>query len=296
MTEYIIGVDAGGTKTTATAYDTSGNMQNTATGEFGNVTVDFDKGIENIKATIDALLKTQKGVCRFICLGCAGIETGDKKQRATDILSKYYKDIAVFCTNDALLALYSALEGKDGVLIIAGTGSIGYLKKDGCLYRCGGWGHLINDDGSGYSIGIKAIRSITDSFDNNKTETPLKKAVFEKLNIKELKELIAFVYASDKAQIASLVPTVEALANSGDEEAVKILEWAGDCLAKTAKTLIKLYMPQQNLIALSGSVIKKTALVNKRFREQISSLNPVITEKSFDPQKGGYYIYKEKKL
>jgi len=294
MENYLIGIDSGGTKTTAKAYSLTGELLDTAVSGFGNLTVDFEKGMDNICAAADALRERLPGECVFLCLGCAGIETGGKKAQARALLEARYG--SVYVTNDAELALNAALQGEDGVLVIAGTGSIGYAKKDGALHRFGGWGHLINDDGSGYSIAVRAVRYIAYSFDTGREDTPLKRAVFSHLGIGELRELIAFIYGSDKGGVASLVPVVERAASEGDPQAREILTWAGERLAWLAIPLCRQNGLSDPRIAVSGSVIRKTALVGEVFRKtlrrELHSFR--LEDGDFDPPKGGYFIYKSR--
>lgn len=294
MQDYIIGVDAGGTKTTAAAYSMSGVKLAEEEGGFGNTTVDFKQALSNVCKTVDSLIKRLDGTCLFICFGCAGIETGDLKPRAKEILTERYGKI-ITVTNDAMLALYAALQGKDGILIIAGTGSIGYLKKGKTLHRFGGWGHLINDDGSGYSVVMKAIRFITYSFDTQKPETPLKQAIFQKLGIAELRQLIDFTYHSTKGEIASLVPVIEQVADASDPQANEILEWAGERLAWLAVNLYRNNPMPAPKIAVSGSVILKTKRIRCAFEDTLNRELPDYTliASRFEPTCGGYYLWKE---
>lgn len=291
---YIVGIDAGGTKTTAAAYDSEGTLLCQVETGFGNVTVDFEEGMKNIKQAVNQIVEKQGKDIQKIVLGCAGVETGDKKAKVKDALEQQYGEI-IEVTNDAILALYAALKGEDGILIIAGTGSIGYLKRGAEVYRFGGWGHLINDDGSGYSIVIKAIRYIAYSFDVNNNDTPLKRAIFEKLKISELKELIQFVYDSSKGEIAALVPVIEQVANDGDMQAQSILSWAGERLAYLVIGLCRTYNIIKPQIALNGSVIRKTELVRLAFCDTLNCEldGYTIVNGDFDATKGGYYLVKE---
>lgn len=293
--QYIIGIDAGGTKTTAAAFDLNGTKIAEEKGAFGNVTVDFDAGVSHICETVGLLMERVDGECIYLCLGCAGIETGGHKERAAAIFKERYP-FPCFLTNDAMLGLYAALCGQDGILIIAGTGSIGYLKKDGALHRFGGWGHLINDDGSGYTIALKAIRFIAYSFDTNASETMLKKAVFAKLQITELRELIDFTYRSSKGEIAALVPAIEDCADKGDLQAQEILRWAGERLSMLAVGLCRQYEVSKPLVAVSGSILQKIPLVQKTFCTSLAREigGYTLTADPFDPTKGGYYIWQEK--
>lgn len=296
MDRYIIGIDSGGTKTTAKAFSLSGELLDTAVSGFGNLTVDFDKGMENICTAVDELKNRLTGECCFLCLGCAGIETGGKKELARQALTARYGDI-ISVTNDAMLGLYAALEGRDGVLVIAGTGSIGYLKKDGGLHRFGGWGHLINDDGSGYTIAMRAVRYIAYGFDTGHPDTPLKEAVFRHLQLTELRQLIDWVYRSSKGEIAALVPVVVQTALDGDPQAGEILAWAGERLAWLAIPLCRQNELANPNIAISGSVLRKIPMVNQVFqavlKREIGSYT--LYDNDFDPPKGGYYIWQEQK-
>lgn len=291
MNRYYIGVDAGGTKTTATAYNEDGEALLSKVGGFGNVTVDMDKGLSNIIETIGEVI-AELGEGAEIAVGIAGVETGNKKVIVQAELLKHYNN--VFVTNDAYLGLYAALKGQDGILIISGTGSIGYLKRGDEMKRFGGWGHLINDDGSGYSIAIKAIRYIAYSFDTNNSETALKRAIFAHLDITHLKQLIDFTYKSSKGEIASLAAVVAKTAEEGDYQSQSILSWAGERLAYLAIGLCNQYNIIKPRIALSGSIIRNVVRVKKSFTDTLNCelSGYTLIDEDFDPQIGGYYLLK----
>lgn len=294
MQNYIIGIDAGGTKTTACAFSMSGELLLTTTSSFGNVTLNFNEAIKNIRSAVDEIISSLGDGYSMIVLGGSGIETGDNKALVRFSLGECYQD-KVYVTNDAMLALYSALKGKNGILIIAGTGSIGYLKHGNQLHRFGGWGHLINDDGSGYSIVMKAIRYIAYSFDTNKSDTLLKTAIFEQLKITELRELVDFTYKATKGELASLVPTIVQVAIDGDEQAKSILRWAGERLAYLALGLCDQYNVIKPKIAISGSIIKKIDVVKDSFCHTLNSelTGYTLVDDDFNPARGGYYIAME---
>ncbi len=297
MEHYMISVDAGGTKTKACAYDKAGNLLQSKVTDFGNLSLDYDLAFEHIIKAVEGCIAAASAFdrkCAFVCIGAAGIETGNIKQRLKRDMEASLR-LPVYATNDAVLALYAALEGKDGVLVISGTGSIASCKWKGQVSRVGGWGHLINDDGGGYSIGAKAIRCITDNNDNDMPSTPLEVGMFNHLGIKELKELISFVYSHQKSDVAALVPVVERLAESGDKQSADILVWAGEQLAALVFQICHRYNIVTPLVGISGSVITKTRMTRMAFESALSARFTeyrIITCQN-DPAKGGYYIWLE---
>lgn len=291
---YCISVDAGGTKTKACAYDKAGNVLCSKTTDFGNLSLDYDLAHEHIIKAINGCMDALSGKCVFLCIGAAGIETGDYKARLKAELESIYR-VETFTTNDAVLGLYAALEGRDGVLVISGTGSIASCKWQGNISRVGGWGHLINDDGSGYSIGQQAIRRIMDNNDEDRPGTPLENGIYAHLGINNLRDLTQFVYSHQKSDIAALLPVVERLAENGDEQAADILIWAGEQLANLVFKICKRHGVAEPLIGISGSAITKTRMTRAAFEQAIANryTNYEIVACQNDPAKGGYYIWME---
>jgi N-acetylglucosamine kinase-like BadF-type ATPase len=294
MDGYIISVDAGGTKTKACAYSLIGALLCSQTAEFGNVSLDYDMAYIHIVKAVKNCIDLLGGKCIFVCVGAAGIETGDFKTRLKADLERSLR-IPVYCTNDAQLALYSALEGKDGVLVVSGTGSIATCKYRGETSRVGGWGHLINDDGSGYWIGSQAIRRITDNYDSDNLNTPLEVAIFSHLKIASLRELVSYVYSHQKSDIAALLPVVEALAENGDRQSADILIAAGERLANLVFQICARHHLTKPRIAISGGVITKTRMTRMAFEQAIAAhyQKYQIVQTKNDPAKGGYYIWLE---
>ena len=145
--KYILGVDGGGTKTEAIAYDLEGNILSKGLSSFGNLLINTEKALENIKDAITQCTKELKiNECIHIYLGIAGVSAGDNKEKVKKYIVENF-NCKTTVVNDAELALSALLKGKDGFLTIAGTGSIciGHYKNK--KVRVGGWGHILGDEG-----------------------------------------------------------------------------------------------------------------------------------------------------
>ncbi|MEJ9181424.1 BadF/BadG/BcrA/BcrD ATPase family protein, partial [Bacillus thuringiensis] len=170
--KYMIGVDGGGTKTEAIAFDQNGNEVVRGTSRFGNVLIDFDQALLHI---MEAINQCQKNLinehCVCICLGLAGISGANTNELTLRLKKKYGTKIEIF--NDAMIAHAAALKGKDGILTIGGTGAICIGKKGEVYQYSGGWGHILGDEGSGYWIALQALKKMTIQFDQGISLCPL---------------------------------------------------------------------------------------------------------------------------
>ena len=167
--KYVIGIDGGGTKTAAVVCDLEGSIHAEAHAGTSNA---LNIGFENAAQTILDLIEE----CRHT-IGCSISQFGSHRRRpcrdGTRVQIGWYGihvekmaaargwDTAnLSIETDARIALEGAFGGKPGIVIIAGTGSL-IVAKDarGIIHRAGGWGRIIGDGGSGYSIGRDGITS-----------------------------------------------------------------------------------------------------------------------------------------
>ncbi|MBC2399233.1 N-acetylglucosamine kinase [Clostridium tetanomorphum] len=294
--KYVIGVDGGGTKTEAVAYDLNGGKVASSLKGFGNLVNGKEEALENIIESIEELINDLgKENFEGLYLGVAGSEVGDNaKLIESEIKDKLLLDSVVM--NDGELALRSTLKGDDGILTIAGTGSIAFGINKDKYARCGGWGHLLGDEGSGYKIAIEAIKRMIYEEDNSLEKSVLSKAIMEKLKISSVSQITDFVYSSTKDDISSLTPIVSKLGEEGDKIAKEILLEEGIALAKSTENVYKKLKFDGCSIGLVGGVIKKSIIVRQAFEEYLKEhigVNAFVDEE-VSPAKGAYYIYKRK--
>lgn len=291
---YIIGVDGGGTKTEAVAYDLDGNVLKTSLKGFANLLNNKEEALNNIHDSIKELVDEygQENL-KGLYLGIAGSEAGDNEQLIKEVADRFFKDSVVM--NDGELALRAMLKGEDGILTIAGTGSISFGVNKDKRFRCGGWGHLLGDEGSAYKISIDAIKHMIFVKENRLPKTEFIKAIMNEIGIDSEDDVIGFVYSSTKDEVAKVAPVVSKFAENGDRVAIEIMEKEGLALAKTTENTFKGLGFESCSIGLVGGVIRKSKIVRDVFESYLlKNINVVeFVESQVSAAKGAYYIYKK---
>jgi N-acetylglucosamine kinase-like BadF-type ATPase len=226
---WLIGIDGGGTKTVACAADLSGRLlARTEKGAANYHIIGLPAFAALVAGIIDDLAGAaglDRADLALVSLGLAGADR-DRDRRS---LLGALPDLGCPClvNSDALVALAAGLGDRgEGVVLIAGTGSIAYGRtRGGDIIRAGGWGHLVGDEGSGYDIGRQAIARGLKAAEGRDIPSPLLDRIIARLGVADIAGLIAFVYspAAAKADIAALAATVADAAEEGDELAAAIL-------------------------------------------------------------------------
>lgn len=259
---YIIGMDCGGTKITAQAFDLDGRYLSQAVGGFGNLVIDYQSGLANIYDTFLSLTQQFSDSCVLLVLGVAGIQSGNLGGK----LAKDLKTLKVpfrFFT-DAQLAYLSHFSDRTGILMIAGTGSVAISHYQQQWKRVGGWGHLLGDEGSGYWIGVEAVKQVLKEIDSDIKNSSFACALYQHFQAKTVYELTSAFYKANKTQIAELA-TVISILSKEEHKAVSILEKAGQELAKQTLMLAKNMGVKSVPVLISGSVLTKNKLVSRAY-------------------------------
>lgn len=294
MEDYIVGVDSGGTSTVADAYDLDGNLLMNAKAGFGNLLMDQKVGLENIEYAVEEILSSLGYQnCKLIVFGIAGIDSGNFKHIIQDTFLKY--KVKCIFLNDAWLAYYALLNGKDGCLIISGTGSIAIGQNQKNKKRVGGWGNILGDEGSGFDIAKRLVKDVLNSYDNNQSLTILEQKLLDELSLRSPFELVEFVYSSSKDQVAQISLFVSEEAANNNNQAINILKKAGKNLGEQAIKLLKKLAIKDNVkVAVTGNVLIKNNLVYETFKDTVSASfeECVFIRKDISNTLGAFYYFK----
>lgn len=269
----LIGVDCGGTHIVGQRFDTTNTMVRSVTGGPGNVVLDRQLAITNLTKVIDTL--TENDHADLILIGIAGIETAGGSDAIENEFSVRYQ-CKVIVISDAKLALLNGLQGQDGAMVIAGTGSIIYGRQNGAFMRVGGWGPQLGDEGSAFDIAKAGMKAILTSADHGKKH-PLQEPLFEALNAETIAEAVANFYAQDRKTNAKLAIVIADAADSGDLTAQQVITSCAQELATQALTIQgRFQQPAPKLIALSGSVLQHNKRFQTAFRQAIHTADAQI--------------------
>lgn len=284
--QYVVGVDGGGTKTTAAVVgEDLGPVASATTGPANQRSVGMDTASANIAGAIreavraaDISLEDVSGIC--MCL--AGFDTDlDLPVPHRAIKALEYGGVTIL-ENDVVGAWAGATEGNPGLVVIAGTGSTALgMNTHGDLWRTDGWDYILGDSGSGYWIGREGIRTAMKSLDGRLPPTrlcPELKAAFVVDSAEEMRRLVDST-TFGKVEIASFASHVSRAADAGDGAAQGILAAAGRDLADQATAIIHMLGMESDRFTVGtvGSVFKATPWVTDPFRRGISQVAPHAT-------------------
>ncbi len=143
--------------------------------------------------------------------------------------------------HDTMAALQAGTRGKPGIIVISGTGCVAAgVNSDGQYARAGGWGYMIDDEGSAYDIGRKALRSAFRMVDGRAPKTKLAGVLKREFRVRTLEDALNRIYSNGLGVngVAALTPAVSRLAPT-DEVSRGILRSAAVSLAELTYVVAK---------------------------------------------------------
>jgi N-acetylglucosamine kinase-like BadF-type ATPase len=271
----ILGLDGGGSKTLALLADATGRVLGRGTSGSSNYQ---NIGAEAAWAALDGAIAAAfadagrpPDPLAAVCLGLAGVDRPEDRTLFEGWAAERFGGAATIIANDAEIVLAAGTPDDWGVAVISGTGSIVFGRhatRAGAMARAGGWGHILGDEGSGYAIGIAALRAVMCAFDGRGPQTALTAAVLAHWGLSAPPDLVGRVYREEigATDIAGLARLVDAAAGAGDPVARGILRDAGRDLAITVEAVVRqLDLAAPTPCALAGGVVVHGAQARAAF-------------------------------
>jgi len=287
--KYVIGVDGGGTKTIAALADLNLKILKIAkTGPSNLRNVGRDQAVLNISKAILKVIKEIKEKNIFsIFIALAAVEEEFKSEKGKikkeifknpkilNVLKSSEPSRRIEIVSDQIAAFRSGTDEKDGLVLIAGTGSVCHGWREKKEVKTGGWGWA-NDEGSGFWAGQKGYQAIFKELDGRGKKTKITKLLFKEWHLERKEDLMKKIYGSDSIRNISLISkTVDKAAQMQDKVARKILEEAREELSILAISVIKRlnFQNKKFPLVLIGAMFKSKIILNK-FKKEIKKFAP----------------------
>lgn len=263
----VIGLDIGGTKThglllrngvpAAEAVAGSANVQN----------VSAEQAAANLAEIFTAL---DAGPVDRVIAGSGGIDTDDDAAALRALIAPYVPGAAVDVIHDTRLIL-AAGEAPAGIAVIAGTGSVAWgLNPAGQEARCGGWGYLLGDEGSGYWVAREAVRHTLRIFNLGQEPDALAAAVMRACAVAEPVQLISLFHSRETGRRywAGKAGVVFDAALQGNSAAVEIVASASRHLAGLAADTARL-LGIDGPVVVGGGLGMHQPLLQEQLRQDL---------------------------
>jgi N-acetylglucosamine kinase-like BadF-type ATPase len=277
---HVLGIDAGATKTVCLLADDQGHVLAEARGPGANLAVDEELRVEKVLHGV--MEEASRGLHEptvAVCLGMAGVDRPEDGRMARTIMRRLgYRD-RVLVVNDALLALVAGVPRGPGIVVIAGTGAIVYGRNARNLAaRASGWGHLLDDEGSGYWIGVRALKAVMREADGRGPATELTPRILAHFGVAAASDLVHVVYYRDlsRQEIAALSLLVQQSHDAGDATACEILGAAASELAAAARSVTGRLGLQNEAFSyvLAGGVFRVVPSLARSLTERLLAAAP----------------------
>ncbi len=270
MSAVVLGIDGGGTRTRASIVNENRILAFAESGSIKRLRVGAVVAEQNLRALLAEVFK-QAGVSTLpaACAGVASATMPGVREWITAVFADFSIERSEV-VGDEVIALDSAFKGGPGILQIAGTGTncIGRA-PDGGRESAGGWSSRLGDEGSGYWIGLHAIRRALNAYDREEP-TRVLEVVGGIWGTSTIDELVNLGDSTPGPDFAALAPAVCQLADEGDAVALDVLQQAasdltGFVLLVRGKLRRKHDLAQEVPVAWIGSVIGKSRIVREGF-------------------------------
>jgi len=247
-----IGVDGGGTGCRARIEDAEGRVLGTGIAGPAAVRLGIDQSLAALEsacraAVAEAGLKPEALAEMDAGVGLAGI---GRKGILEALVERPHPFRSVIYVNDANIACIGAHGGRDGGVVIIGTGSVGFAVVKGREVRVGGYGFPISDEGSGADLGLHAIRLALRANDGRALTTSLTREVMARFHDDPF-EAVAWMDGATATDYATLAPLVMRHADAGDPVGRRIVRDAAEQIDELVRRLVECEAPR---IALLGGL------------------------------------------
>ncbi|MBA6251997.1 N-acetylglucosamine kinase [Colwellia sp. MB3u-55] len=248
--EIFLGIDGGGSKCKAILVSNDNKILGTGIAGPANPLHGYEQAISSIAESAKLALKNagidESELGNIIAgVGLAGVNLPVLFEQMSNWQHPFKK---MYLATDLLIACLGAHDGKDGAVMITGTGSCGFSYVDGHPYIVGAHGFPHGDKGSGAWFGLQAAKQSLLSLDGLIPHSSINDKVLALLNVKDDVELVEVIAGKPAAFYALMANLVFDSAEEGDKIALDIVTQGAEYISHVARQLLKQNPPAISLI------------------------------------------------
>lgn len=287
--KYFLGIDGGQSHTTALIADINGRIIGRGDAGASNHTREpggrerlitaVTKSVGEALEAAGLLKKSPQGkiisTLANFRFASAHLALCGQPEYKIDIINELLSADYLVVGHDAPGGLAGAMAGDEGVIILAGTGSVACGEtRDGNFARIGGHGYMFSDEGSAFAIACDAL-GLALAFEDRGNPGALNAEFLSFFKRPSLKAIAEDFYAGElsRDKLASFAARVGKLADRKDPASVEIIEVAAEALAEMAIACANRLGLYTGRISFGGGVFK-SKLVLKLFVEIVSAELP----------------------
>ena len=269
--KYYLGVDGGGTKTAAAVSDEKGNIVGFAYGKTINYYSNpYETARSNFRELIDRI-----GIHDFasVCIGMSALSERADEGTALKFTDGILNTEKIIMTSDVEIALDSAVCTSARAVLICGTGSMAAaVDSFGNQYHCGGWGYLLGDEGSGYSVALNAIKQVLRNFDRK--DDVLYEKFRKHFGVETEDDVLEKFYNPpiQRDELASFCRCVFESLRGGSETARAVIEKEAEEAAWLCRKILS-YLPENSPLYLYGGLFENS-------KEYVNMVNAKLEKKA----------------
>jgi glucosamine kinase len=235
-----VGVDGGGTGCRARIEDAAGCPLGTGIAGPATLRLGVDRALVEVEracrgALAEAGLGTDALGSMHAAVGLAGV---GRKGVHEQLTARPHPFRSVAYAHDATIACIGAHGGRDGGIVIVGTGSVGFAVVGEREVRIGGYGFPISDEGSGADLGLHAIRLALRAHDERAVGTSLTRDVLMRFHNDPF-EAVGWMDRATATEYATFAPLVMRHADAGDPIARRIVRDAAEQIDELVRRLME---------------------------------------------------------
>src|SRR5215468_9576763 len=225
----LLGIDGGGSRCRARLCNIAGATLSEGVGGAANLRLGVEQSFASVLQATTQCMSGAGLVSRdfervVACVALAGASEPSQLEIARRHEHPYR--MAVFVT-DAQAACVGAHGGRDGGIIVIGTGSIGWAELNGQQYQVGGWGWPISDEGSGAWLGCEALRRTLWAHDGRMPWSALLRSLFAKFQ-SDPHTIVHWMTGASPKDFATFAPEV---GGHVDALAQRLIDFGADRLS-----------------------------------------------------------------